>query len=152
MRAEVKGRGLIVYEKDREDLLQEAVLAMAQRNAQSLSDEEAATLGVLFPQWEAGISYLTGARISDEAGNLYRVVQDHVSQADWPIEDTPALYTRLGVTVEDPDAIPDWVQPAGAHDAYQTGDKVRYGGKIYVSTADNNVWAPGVYGWSEVSE
>lgn len=150
MRAEVKGRGLIVYEKDRGDLLREAVLAMAQRGARSLSDEEAATLGALFPQWEAGNSYLAGMRISDAAGRLYKVVQDHVSQAEWPVESTTALYTRLGVTVEDPDAIPDWVQPTGAHDAYQTGDRVRYGGKIHVSTVDDNVWAPGIYGWSEV--
>lgn len=152
MRAEVKGRGLIVYEKEREDLLQEAVLAMARQSAQSLSDEEAALLGVLFPQWEAGSTYLAGTRISDEAGSLYKVVQDHVAQADWPVESTPALYTKLGVTVEDPDAVPDWVQPTGAHDAYQTGDTVRYEGKIYISAVDGNVWKPGVYGWNEVSE
>lgn len=152
MRAEVKGRGLIVYEKEREDLLQEAVLAMARQNAQSLSDEEAAPLGVLFPQWEAGSTYLAGTRISDEAGSLYKVVQDHVAQADWPVESTPALYTKLGVTVENPDAVPDWVQPTGAHDAYQTGDTVRYEGTIYISAVDGNVWKPGVYGWNEVSE
>jgi len=43
--------------------------------------------------------------------------------------------------------IPDWVQPTGAHDAYMKGAKVTYNGKVYVSNCDNNVWAPGVYGW-----
>ena len=42
MRAEVRGRGLIVYEKEREDLLREAVLTVARLGARDLSDEEAA--------------------------------------------------------------------------------------------------------------
>jgi len=36
------------------------------------------------------------------------------------------------------------------YDAYQKGAKVTYNGKTYVSTADNNVWAPGVFGWDLV--
>lgn len=40
-----------------------------------------------------------------------------------------------------------WVQPQGAHDAYQIGDQVTYNGSTWESTAANNVWAPGVYGW-----
>ena len=30
------------------------------------------------------------------------------------------------------------------------GDKVTYNGKTWVSTVDNNVWAPETYGWEEV--
>ncbi len=41
-------------------------------------------------------------------------------------------------------------QPAGAHDAYHKGDRVKYHGKIYESTMDGNVWEPGVTGWIEV--
>ena len=152
MRAEVKRRGLIVYEKEREDLLLEAVVALARMDARRLDDEEAAPLGVLFPQWEAGTGYHAGERISDEAGNLYRVAQDHVSQAVWPIGRTPALYTRLGVAAEDPEAVPEWVQPTGAQDAYWAGDRVRYQGRIYESLADANVWAPDVQGWTEVAQ
>lgn len=40
-------------------------------------------------------------------------------------------------------------QSAVAHDAYAKGDKVSYGGKHWESTVDNNVWQPGVYGWTE---
>ena len=50
--------------------------------------------------------------------------------------------------------IPVWKQPTGAQDAYMTGDKVYYPTKndaIYISTVDNNVWAPDVYGWEEVT-
>lgn len=42
-----------------------------------------------------------------------------------------------------------WVQPAGAQDAYKKGDIVTHNGKTWESTADNNVWEPGVYGWVE---
>lgn len=44
-------------------------------------------------------------------------------------------------------AAPAWVQPTGAHDAYQIGDRVTYNGQTWVCTVANNVWAPGVYGW-----
>ena len=58
----------------------------------------------------------------------------------------PALFTN----VAEPGTIPVWVQPTGAQDAYNTGDKVHYptaDDPVYVSTCDANVWAPDVYGW-----
>lgn len=151
MRAEQIARGVILYEKERSDLEQEAVVALARRQAAALGDNEAAQVGALFPQWTAGAEYQAGERISDEAGNLYRVEQTHTSQGEWPLEGTPALYTRLGVSTEDPDAVPEWRQPTGAQDAYRKGDRVRYGGRIYESAVDGNVWAPGVEGWTEVA-
>lgn len=57
---------------------------------------------------------------------------------------------------ETPDALgpdgqgyPVWSQPAGAHDAYNAGDIVDYGGTLYVSLIDGNVWPPDAYpaGW-----
>lgn len=62
---------------------------------------------------------------------------------------------------EDPEPVdppapsyPEWVQPLGGHDAYKTGDRVMYQGKVYESTIDGNVWAPDVYpaGWKEIIE
>jgi hypothetical protein len=32
----------------------------------------------------------------------------------------------------------------------QPGNKVTYGGFTWQSTAANNVWAPGVYGWVKI--
>lgn len=48
--------------------------------------------------------------------------------------------------------IPEYVQPTGAHDAYNTGDKVTFGGKGYECIMDNCVWSPEVYpaGWKEI--
>lgn len=54
----------------------------------------------------------------------------------------------------EPTGYPDFVQPTGAHDAYQTGDIVKYNGQLYESTIDNNVWSPDTYpqGWEKVQE
>lgn len=47
---------------------------------------------------------------------------------------------------------PDWVQPAGSHDAYQTGDHITFEGAEYVSLIDGNIWSPTAYpqGWELV--
>lgn len=52
------------------------------------------------------------------------------------------------------EAIPDFVQPTGAHDAYKKGDKVKFEGKIYESLIDANTYSPSAYpaGWKEVTE
>jgi hypothetical protein len=42
---------------------------------------------------------------------------------------------------------PEWVQPTGAHDAYNIGDIVSHNGQLWISTVASNVWEPGVYGW-----
>ena len=49
----------------------------------------------------------------------------------------------------EPEEWPAWVQPTGAHDCYNTGDKVTYNGQHYVSKINGNVWSPDAYpaGW-----
>mgnify|MGYP000792956840 CR=1 FL=1 len=49
----------------------------------------------------------------------------------------------------EPTTYPDWVQPSGAHDAYNTGDIVNYNGTLYISLIDGNTWSPDAYpaGW-----
>lgn len=52
--------------------------------------------------------------------------------------------------VEPPEdeAISEWVQPTGTHDAYQLGEKVTHSGSVWVSVHDGaNTWEPGVWGW-----
>jgi hypothetical protein len=48
--------------------------------------------------------------------------------------------------------MPEWQQPTGAHDIYNTGDKVIFEGQVYRSTIDNNTWSPTAYpqGWELV--
>ena len=109
--------------------------------AVTLDDETALTGVELFPAWVVGKAYA----VSDRAqynGTLYKCVQAHTSQADWMPDATPALWKTVSV-----DEYPEWVQPTGAHDAYNIGDKVTYNGQHYVCTSNGNVYAPDVYGW-----
>ena len=109
-------------------------------------DDETALTGVeLFPMWAIGMAYAVGDRVQ-HGGTLYKCVQAHTSQADWTPDATPALWVVVSI-----DEYPEWVQPTGAHDAYNTGDKVSYNGKHYISTIDANTYAPDVYGWEEVT-
>lgn len=115
-----------------------------------LDDEAAVELTTLFPVWSVGADYTVDERIQ-YADKLYRCVQSHTSQAGWTPDATPALWAE----VAKPGEIPVWKQPTGAQDAYMTGDKVHYPTKddpVYISTVDNNVWSPDVYGWSLVSD
>ena len=45
--------------------------------------------------------------------------------------------------------VKDFVQPTGAHDAYNVGDRVKYNGHVYESTIANNAYSPDAYpqGW-----
>ena len=46
--------------------------------------------------------------------------------------------------------IPAWVQPTGAHDAYEASARVTHNGKTWSNTHGNgNLWEPGVFGWGE---
>ena len=82
---------------------------------------------------------------------LYQVLQTHTSAAEWTPDTTPSLYKAIGITEG---GYPEWVQPLGASDAYNTGDIVSYNGELYRSTIDGNVWAPDTYpqGWEVYSE
>lgn len=47
---------------------------------------------------------------------------------------------------------PEWAQPSGATDAYNTGDRVTFDGAVFESVIDSNVWSPAAYpnGWKEI--
>ena len=108
-----------------------------------LPDEEAETVTALFPDWETSKAYAVGDRVKyDEL--LYRCVQAHTSQADWTPDAVPALWVRTST-----EEWPEWIQPTGAHDAYNKGDKVSHNEKHWISDIDANVYEPGVYGWTE---
>ena len=111
--------------------------------AVTLDDETALTGVELFPMWAIGRAYAVDDRVQ-YGGILYKCVQAHTSQADWTPDATPALW--VAVSIEE---YPEWVQPTGAHDAYNIGDIVSYNGTLYISLIDANVWSPEGYpaGW-----
>ena len=113
--------------------------------AVTLDDETALTGVELFPAWVVGKAYAANDR-AQYNGTLYKCIQAHTSQADWTPDTVPALWVKVSV-----EEWPEFVQPTGAHDAYNTGDKVTYNGKRYVSLIDANVYSPDDYpaGWEE---
>lgn len=116
----------------------------------NLPDDSAVDAMTLFQKWRPGENYVADYRLQWK-DKLYRVVQQHTSQEGREPDKTPALFAE----VAKPGEIPVWKQPTGAQDAYMTGDKVHYPtieDPVYVSTVDNNVWAPNVYGWELVNE
>ena len=113
--------------------------------AVTLDDETALTGVELFPTWVVGKAYAVGDR-AQYNGTLYKCIQAHTSQTDWMPSATPALWKTVSL-----DEYPEWVQPTGAHDAYNIGDKVTYNGQHYVCTSNANVYAPDVYGWDLVT-
>lgn len=120
-----------------------------EKAALSLNDEDALEAKELYPQWSGnGISYKVDDRIRYE-GVLYKVLLAHTSQEGWTPNISPSLFVK--VLIPDENTIPEWEQPDSTN-AYQVGDKVSHDGKIWSNAIANNVWEPGVYGWTEVKE
>ena len=115
--------------------------------ADMLTADELATLAGAYPAWAPGIVVMAGD-LRSHAGSVYACIQGHTTQADWEPHLTPALWRH---TVAE-GVIPEWVQPTGAHDAYNTGDMVTFEGSVYRSLIDANVWSPTAYpaGWELV--
>ena len=111
-------------------------------------------IATVYPAYAVGTAYKVDDLITygkDSVGDpqLYRIVQAHTSQLDWPPDSTPALYTPIGL---DDSGYPIWSQPTGAHDAYDTGDIVTTTATIQIYHR-RNVWSPDTYpqGWEEVA-
>lgn len=111
-------------------------------------------VATVFPKYQIGKAYKVKEVFSygtNGVGDpqLYQVLQTHTSAEEWSPSAAPGLYKAIGVTE---DGYPEWVQPLGASDAYNTGDVVSYNGTLYRSVMDGNVWAPDAYpaGWEAV--
>ena len=110
----------------------------------------------IYPAYTVGKAYKTNDVFSygvNSVGDpqLYQVLQDHTSAAEWTPDTAVSLYKAIGVTES---GYPEWVQPLGTTDAYNKGDIVSYNGTLYVSVIDANTWSPDTYpaGWEVYSE
>lgn len=131
----------------RTDILEQAQSIRASMDAAAivLTDEQAAKAPRLYPAWKESKSYTVGERIRYN-GILYKVLQAHTSQEDWTPDVAVSLFAK--VLISDPTTIPAWEQPESTN-PYKKGDKVTHNGSTWISTVDNNVWEPGVYGWEK---
>ena len=125
----------------------EAIIAALVTLREAATDEQALAVPVLYPAWRSGVDYVTGLRILYDNA-LYKVLQDHTSQNDWTPDAASSLFAK--VLIPDETTISEWEQPDSTN-AYSQGDKVTHNGKTWISDIDNNVWEPGVYGWTEAN-
>ena len=108
-------------------------------------------------------TYNVESKITDEEReSLYALARQHARPQynyDTEIEAIWAAIRELqqaqeGGGTEPADEWPEFVQPTGAHDAYQVGDRVTFNGVHYICRMNACVWSPAVYpdAWKEQTE
>lgn len=110
--------------------------------------EEMTEARQLYPRWKVGTRFSVNDVVFYN-DTLYRCVQAHTSQSTWIPTAVPALWTPTVAA----GVIPEWTQPTGAHDAYNTGDRVIFEGSTYESLIDGNTFSPTAYpaGWQLIN-
>ena len=112
-----------------------------------LTDDQALHVAYIFDDWNPNsVRYTQDVSKVQYKNELYKCLQSHTSQISWNPKDANSLWVRIDDPAEE---WPEWRQPEGAHDAYPKGAKVTHNEKHWTSDVDNNVWEPGVYGWTE---
>lgn len=127
---------------------EQSLTKVAKVVANSVTDDAVALkIQEFYDEWNVDINVTVGQYIRYE-DVLYKVLTAHTTQANWTPSETPSLFAKVLI---DPsgETILDWEQPDSTN-PYMKGDKVKYEGKTYMSTIDNNVWQPGVYGWEVI--
>lgn len=127
--------------------------------AKDLSKEQKENILNQYKPYQIGKVYEENEKFTYK-DKVYEVIQAHTSQTTWLPEATPALYKEyLNVEIQNQDGsktevVKEFIQPTGAHDAYNKGDKVLFKGKIYKSKIDANTFSPEQFadGWEEVTE
>ena len=116
-------------------------------NSETVTQEQLDSIATIYPPYRVGKPYKAGDIFVYE-NKLYRVNEgkNHTSQADWIPSTTPSLYTKYTPA----EVIAEWIQPLGAQDAYVLGAKVTHNGSTWESIVADNVWEPGVYGWTKL--
>lgn len=111
---------------------------------ESVTDETALDNKDIYPQWKTDTVYTNERVLFNDV--LYKCLQPHTSQATWTPDVAPSLWAKVIN-----EGIPEWEQPSSTN-PYMKGDKVKHNGKTWISSTDNNVWEPGVYGWDIVED
>lgn len=147
--------GMITDASD-EDLARYAAAIKAEqdrRRVKATAEQQVANLNLAYLS-AAGVEPGQEWRQPTGAHDAYPKDWEVVHDGRTWISTTPANVWQPGVSgwrevVDEDAAPPEWVQPTGGHDAYQTGDQVTFEGAVYESIIDGNVWSPADYpqGW-----
>lgn len=123
--------------------------------SKDLNEDQKENILSQYDEWKLGVIYEEGKKVKYK-GKVYKVTIRHDSQPNREPDIAHNLFTEyLSPQIQNEDGsttevINDFKKPTGAHDAYSTGDKVRFNGKIYECKKDNTVHSPGEYpdGWN----
>lgn len=127
------------------------ILSTMDKAGRILTDEQAMFVPELYSPWDVNAEFTMGERRTYN-GTLYRCITPHKGQEAWTPEAAPSLWAKV-LTHESGEPMP-WEQPESTN-GYKIGDMVTHKNKLWECTAvdagGNNIWEPGVYGWTEVS-
>lgn len=136
--------GVMMYKQETlpeaQSAMVQAAVAVAQIQAQNLTDEQALTVKALYKNWEddpEGYSYNMSNPDDNRRnynGKLWNLNKGHNKQADWYPGADPALWTEIvegyAGTLEDPIPVPDSVTTSGFE--YEYGKYYQEGGIVYL--------------------
>ena len=99
-----------------------SVFAMAKMSAEEITDDEQALkVADLYDLWSGdGVAYKTGKYLLYK-DILYKVLQNHTSQADWTPDTASSLYAK--VLTDPAGKVLPWEQPESTN-PYKKGDRV----------------------------
>lgn len=99
------------------------------------------------------------ARENAKVENSYAPLQEQTDKLYADLKEVKARVSLLEKDgqeepTEPVEEYPQYIQPQGAHDTYNTGDKITYNGKKYICKINGCVWTPDAYpqGWELVEE
>jgi hypothetical protein len=113
---------------------------------EDLTADEYTAIIEVYPAWSSdGVEYEENESIVRHNGQLWECIQSHPSQVDRE----PGVAISLWTLTAPSGVISEWIQPTGAHDAYDAGDLVTHDGYIWQSDIGANVWEPPTY-WTQL--
>ena len=94
------------------------------------------------------------AGLQEQIDTLYQTVSEVTAAISDLTDRVTILEGGEPPAPPEPEEWPEYVQPTGAHDAYNTGDKITYNGQHYICKMDGGVWNPDDYsaGWELATE
>ena len=116
------------------------IQAQAAAATGTMSDNEVLAVSALYPEWAPG-DYGVGD-VCNHDGQTWQCVQAHDSTAtpDWSPGAVAALWAPYHAA--DPRYARPWIQPTGAHDAYQAGECMILDNVTYRCLRDATVHSP----------
>jgi hypothetical protein len=128
----------------------EALKKLLAPSIDEIPDEEIDDYASLIPPWIVGEDVVQGNK-RQYGGYVYKCGQGHKTQVDWTPDVAISLWSRAA-EVDPGTGYEVWKAWDGHNESlYQVGDIVWYPSidtQLYISTAGNNHWEPGVFGWT----